>query len=151
VLGAGLGGAAGYAVGNHLRNDRIEDQARPPAPVAPQPVAAPEPASATPAPRWAPPPAESPAITVGTAPGTPDAQTAALARAEYDAGRRATTAEEALRRYEAASRLDPTRPEPHNARGMILRWQGNEAEARRAFAQALAVDPSYAPARENLR
>ncbi len=94
--------------------------------------------------------------TSGPAPATFDAVPASapraeMARREYEAGRNATDAASALRHYDAASNFDPTRPEPHNARGLVLLYQGNKSAARAAFDRALAVDPSYAPASENLR
>ena len=75
----------------------------------------------------------------------------ALARGEYEAGRASKTADVALRHYDAAIRLDPSRPEPYYARGMVLQYEGRRDDARRAYAQALAADPTYAPAEQGLR
>jgi hypothetical protein len=47
--------------------------------------------------------------------------------------------------------LDPARPEPHNAKGLVFLFQGKKADARAAFERALATDPGYEPARFNLR
>ena len=94
--------------------------------------------------------------TSGPAPATFDAVPASapraeMARREYEAGRAANDAATALRHYDAASSYDPTRPEPHNARGLVLLYQGNRTAARGAFERALTLDPAYAPARDNLR
>ena len=44
----------------------------------------------------------------------------------------------------------PDAPEPHNIFGIVLEKQGNHASAMRHFRAAYALDPSYAPARQNL-
>jgi hypothetical protein len=132
ALGGLAGAAAGYIIGDFLADDRERAAGAPPG-APPTPVD----------PRWA--PEDVPASGTATDPASyrvapvtggaatsdlgrpPDpgafgpAAKGASAREEYDAGRRAPTANEALRRYAAAIRL------------------------------ARAVDPSYEPARFNLR
>ncbi|HVG94604.1 MAG TPA: tetratricopeptide repeat protein, partial [Planctomycetota bacterium] len=146
-LGAAAGGTAGYYIGKHLKCDRERQEELdatkggtgcgcPRQPVGP--VASVD--SVPPPPRSAPPP-----------PVARSTNPAEAARIEYEMGRSATSADRALRHYEEAIRLDPSRPEPHNARGMILAWQGRTEEAKRAYAQALALDPGYRPAIDNLQ
>ncbi len=147
VLGAMAGGAAGYIIGDWMadKRERGTSQAKArdheydrgrsdaEATVAPAPVAF----DAVPA--------------SGTHTPTATAERAEMARREYDAGRRATDATTALGHYDAASRFDPSRPEPHNARGLVLLYEGKQSEARAAFERSLSVDPGYAPAAENLK
>lgn len=86
----------------------------------------------------------------GARPASATVQRAAMARREYESGRSARDATTALGHYDAASKFDPSRPEPHNARGLVLLYQGKRTEARAAFERALVVDPGYGPARDNL-
>lgn len=155
VLGALAGGAAGYIIGDWMADKRERGTQQAQArdheygrgrseaeeTVAPAPVPAPTDAPAT----FDAVPASGRRAAAATA------ERAALARREYDAGRRATDATTALGHYEAASRFDPSRPEPHNARGLVLLYAGKKNEARAAFQRSLSVDPAYAPAAENLR
>jgi hypothetical protein len=154
VLGAAAGGAAGYIWGD-WKADQRERQCGSPCAPAPSPCAAPGYAyeDAGPSPCGVPPYADE---------GVPAAPSVAGARgsvadpkggaaAAYETGRRATSPAAAIAAYDSAIRLDPARPEPHNAKGLVLLFQGRKAEARRAFEGALAADPGYAPARENLK
>lgn len=147
ILGGVAGGAAGYIIGDWMADkrergtsqakarDREYERGRTDA----EQTSGPAPATfdAVPA--------------SGTHPAPATAPRAEMARREYEAGRKATDAAAALRHYATASEFDPSRPEPHNARGLVLLYQGNRGAARAAFERALAVDPSYAPASENLR
>ncbi len=87
------------------------------------------------------PPAPAP-----TAPGSSYA-----ARAAYERGRTAATAEEAKAAYAESIRLDPTRPEPWNALALHALVTGDRETARAHLGRALSLDPSYAPARLNLQ
>ena len=156
-LGAAAGGAAGYIVGDKIADKRErQSQSAPQASgsgSAPETTSFPPPAAdiePAPAPGATRPPAAGHPPEVYTTSG-PSQDRLALARAEYDAGRAAKTAPEALRHYDNAIRLDPSRPEPYNARGMVLQYEGKKDEARRAYKQALAIDPGYAPAEQSLR
>jgi DNA-binding response OmpR family regulator len=57
-------------------------------------------------------------------------------------------AEEHARR---AISIDPKRPEAFNLLGALLEVRGDRLEAQRQYRIALGVDPTYKPARENLR
>lgn len=46
--------------------------------------------------------------------------------------------------------MNPRAPEVHNALGQAYRKSGNEDKAIFEFNQALAIDPNYTPAKENL-
>jgi Flp pilus assembly protein TadD len=46
--------------------------------------------------------------------------------------------------------LDPSRPEPHFYLGMLAEQQGNPAQARTRYEQALALAPQFALAANNL-
>lgn len=155
VLGGIAGGAAGYIIGDWMADKRergtqqaqARDQeygrGRSEAEETVAPVPAPAPTDA---------PATFDAVPASgsrVAPAT--AERAEMARREYESGRRATDTTTALGHYEAASRFDPSRPEPHNARGLVLLYAGKKSEARAAFQRSLSVDPGYAPAAENLR
>ena len=155
VLGALAGGAAGYIIGDWMADkrergtsqaqsrDREYGRGRSEAEETVAPVPAPAPAPA---------PTTFDAIPAsGTHAPAATAERAEMARREYEAGRRATDATSALGHYDAASRFDPSRPEPHNARGLVLLYEGKRSEARAAFQRSLAVDPGYAPAAENLK
>ena len=72
------------------------------------------------------------------------------AKAAYEKGQRAATAEEARASYMEAVRLDPARPEPYNALGVSVLASGDRGGARSYFRKALEVDPTYAPATRNL-
>jgi hypothetical protein len=140
ILGGIAGGAAGYIWGDWIADQRE----RACAPTAPAPCAAPS-------------YGQPYAYASGRAPQTVAgargsvAEDRALARDAFEAGRRATTPAAALAHYDRAIRLDPTRPEPHNAQGLVYLFQGRKGEAGQAFRRALAADSGYAPARENLR
>ena len=147
ILGAVAGGAAGYIIGDWMADKRERGSSeararddeyrrgRADAEETAAPAPAPVPFDAVPA-----------SGAVASAPAR-----AEMARREYDQGRSARSAATALSHYDAASRLDPSRPEPHNARGLVLLYDGKRPEARAAFERALSVDPEYAPAAENLR
>ena len=134
VLGAAAGGAAGYIIGDYIADKREREcgceQAQEPAP-APAPLA------------------QCEAARGGS--GAARGGARAAARREYEAGRHSATADEAISHYEQAIRLDPSAPEPYNAKGLVLLYGNRKDEARRAFAQALSADPSYKPAEANLR
>ena len=49
-----------------------------------------------------------------------------------------------------AMRQFPSAPEPHNLFGALLEIKGDHVEAMKHFRAALALDPTYLPARENL-
>lgn len=72
------------------------------------------------------------------------------ARTAYENGRRARTASEARRHFEESLRLDPTRPEPWNALGLNALHRGEPSQAEDHWLKAVALDPSYYPARHNL-
>lgn len=149
VLGAIAGGAAGYIIGDWMADKRERGTAQANARDHEYSRGLPE-AEGTVAP--APAPATFDAIPAGRSRAAPaTAQRAEMARREYEAGRNATDAATALRHYSTASTFDPSRPEPHNARGLVLLYQGKKSDARAAFERSLAVDPGYLPAAENLR
>ena len=133
VLGAAAGGAAGYIIGDYMADQRERSSGCAPAET---PCEAPAPTPVCEAVR-----------------GGAGAETGAraAARREYEAGRHAVTADEALARYAEAIRLDPSAPEPFNARGLVLLYGNRKDEARRSFQSALAADPTYKPAEANLR
>jgi tetratricopeptide (TPR) repeat protein len=58
--------------------------------------------------------------------------------------------DEAIARYEAALRLEPTHPQAHNSLGVIFAEQGKLAEASTQFEQAVRAKPDYAEAHSNL-
>lgn len=97
--------------------------------------------------------ADARAASVTVAPAAPraGAETAWAARAAYERGRSAATADEAKAAYAEAIRLDPSRPEPYNALALHALVAGDRAAARAQFTQALTVDPNYLPARLNLQ
>ncbi len=64
---------------------------------------------------------------------------------------RTGTAQEALRYFETSLRLNPNQPAVLNQVGVLKLQAGDPAGAREAFTRALAVDPTYRPARDNLR
>jgi len=136
ILGGIAGGAAGYIIGDWMADKRERQQAQP---------------TQNPAYAQAPAPAyDAPAAIAASGPAATSKARADMARHEYEAGRRATDAGEALRHYQEASRLDPSRPEPHNARGIVLLHLERRPEARAAFQRSLSVDGTYAPAQQNL-
>jgi len=144
ILGGVAGGAAGYIIGDWMADERERGTAQARARDGEvERARAKTDATSGPAP-----------ATFDAIPASGDRAAAAprgeMARRAYEAGRRATSAAAALGHYDAASSFDPTRPEPHNARGLVLLYQGETAAARAAFERALAVDPSYGPASENL-
>lgn len=49
-----------------------------------------------------------------------------------------------------AMRNYPDAAEPHNMLGILLEKEGKHASAMKHFRAAYALDPTYAPARENL-
>jgi tetratricopeptide (TPR) repeat protein len=136
VLGAAAGGAAGYIIGDWMADKREREWGC----GAPPPCQAPSPCEAPPA----------PVADAARGSASPAADAHAAAKREYEAGRRSMTANEALAHYDAAIRLDPRAPEPWNAKGLVLLYGDRRDEARAAFKQALAVDPTYKPAQTNL-
>ncbi len=56
----------------------------------------------------------------------------------------------AMQHFDKAQQLAPEQPEPYNNAGIIYLNQGDKANAEAMFRKALAVDPNYAPARQNL-
>ena len=151
VLGAIAGGAAGYIIGDWMADKRERGTSQARARDHEYERGRSE-AEETVAPAPAPQPATFDAVPAsGAKSATATAERAEMARREYEAGRRATDPTTALGHYDAASRYDPSRPEPHNARGLVLLYQGQKSEARAAFQRSLAVDPGYAPAAENLK
>lgn len=89
-------------------------------------------------------------VTVPAAHPTASAPSTWAAKAAYERGRSAATAEEAKGAYEESIRLDPSRPEPWNALALHALATGDRATARAHLGRALALDPTYAPARLNL-
>jgi hypothetical protein len=152
VLGGIAGGAAGYVIGDWIQSRREACECGTEG--GGSPCDAPPPATARPSPGPCTPPSPLPdpdlAYASHRAPVRESAASAA-ARREYEAGRLAVTADEALVRYDAAIRLDPSRPEPWNAQGIVHLYAGRTSEARASFRHALSLDPSYAPASYNLR
>ena len=132
VLGAAAGGAAGCIIGDYLADKRERECA-----CQPQEAAVPAPEPQCEAARGG-----GPAPEVGSR---------AAAKREYEAGRHSQTADEALSHYDQAIRIDPTAPEPDNAKGLVLLYGNRKDEARQAFRAALAADPSYKPASANLQ
>jgi DNA-binding response OmpR family regulator len=57
---------------------------------------------------------------------------------------------EAIPHLERAIALDPHSPEPYNLMGLVEEMRGELLEALKMYRAALAVDPSYRPAIENL-
>ena len=45
----------------------------------------------------------------------------------------------------------PDAPQPHNLLGILLEKMGNHSSAMRHFRAAWALDPTYAPAEENMK
>jgi len=154
ILGGIAGGAAGYIIGDWMADKRERQQAQ--ASTRDRDAAyaqAPSPAYDGTEPQAAGygGPTGAPAAIAASGPGATSQARADMARREYEAGRRATDAGVALRHYQEASRLDPSRPEPHNARGLVLLYLERRPEARAAFQRALAVDGTYGPAQQNLQ
>lgn len=153
ILGGIAGGAAGYIIGDWMADKRERQAAQASARDHASYAQAPSPAydGGTPEPAGYAGPVGAPGAIAASGPGTTSKARADMARREYEAGRRATDAGEALRHYQEASRLDPSRPEPHNARGLVLLYLERRPEARAAFQRALSVDGTYAPAQQNLQ
>lgn len=59
--------------------------------------------------------------------------------------------EECLAEIRNAMAEFPDAPQPHNLLGIILEKQGNHSSAMRHFRAAWALDPTYAPAEENMK
>ena len=59
--------------------------------------------------------------------------------------------EECLTAIRSAMAEYPDAPQPHNLLGIILEKQGNHPSAMRHFRAAWALDPTYAPAEENMK
>jgi len=150
ILGGIAGGAAGYIIGDWMADKRERQQAQASARDHAGYAQAPAPAYDGPEPATYAGPAGAPGAIAASGPGATTKARADMARREYEAGRRTTDASEALRHYQEASRLDPSRPEPHNARGIVLLHLERRPEARAAFQRALSVDGTYAPAQQNL-
>jgi hypothetical protein len=142
LLGAAGGGLLGYVIGDYLTDCRCGGGGNscgscgvpPPCGscmVPTSPCAVPQASSLRAAPRAATPASDA-------------------ARRAYERGRAAATAEQARAGYEESARLDPARPEPWNALGVLALAQGDQAAARSHWERALAVDAGYAPARQNL-
>ena len=139
VLLAMAGGAVvGYVIGDYLSDQHERCGCEPP----------PCGACAVPAPCECYPSAHQQVLPLPSAPAA--SATSAAARAAYERGRSAATAEAATAAYEESIRLDPTRPEPWNALALHALVAGDRATARTRFTTALALDPSYGPARHNL-
>jgi len=56
----------------------------------------------------------------------------------------------AMQHFDNAQKLAPEQPEPYNNAGIIYLNQGDKSNAEAMFRKALQVDPSYAPAKQNL-
>ena len=56
----------------------------------------------------------------------------------------------AFRYLEKALEIDSSRPEPFNMMGVLLEIKGNIPEAQKRYRAALALDPTYKPAQQNL-
>lgn len=138
LVGGAAGALAGYLIGDYLADERerCSPCSAPSACAAPDPYAYPT-ACTTPLPAPVTPPATA---------GRPSW----AAQVAYERGRSAATSEEAVAAYEEALRLDPTRPEPWNALALQALANGDRALARERLLRALALDPTYAPARVNL-
>lgn len=57
---------------------------------------------------------------------------------------------EAVPHFRRAIGLDPQNPQPYNLLGMVFELQGEVLEAVKMYRAALAVDPTYQPAADNL-
>ena len=64
-----------------------------------------------------------------------------ILRREYD---------KAFRYLEKALEIDSSRPEPFNMMGILLEIKGDVLEAQKRYRAALALDPTYKPAQQNL-
>lgn len=58
--------------------------------------------------------------------------------------------QEAARRVRQAIAADATKPEAFNLLGVLTEMDGNRLEAQKNYRAALALDPTYKPAQENL-
>jgi DNA-binding NtrC family response regulator len=58
--------------------------------------------------------------------------------------------EDAARRIRQAIAADATKPEAFNLLGVLMEMDGNKLEAQKDYRAALALDPTYKPAQENL-
>jgi DNA-binding NtrC family response regulator len=56
----------------------------------------------------------------------------------------------AARRIRQAIAADATKPEAFNLLGVLMEMDGNKLEAQKDYRAALALDPTYKPAQENL-
>ena len=161
ILGVIAGAAAGYIIGDYLSDQRERACcSEPEAPPRETPSSGSEAAPAV-LPAATRPRVERPAPSTHSGPVGPTASKAqdpgtwragvrsGAGREEYEAGRRAANPNEALSHYAAAIRLDPVRPEAYNAQGLVYLYIGRTDAARRSFDQALAVDPTYEPAKFN--
>jgi hypothetical protein len=133
----GAGALTGYLIGDYLADQRCGSPCDAPSSCSP---------CAVPASRQ---------VAVARTPVAPAATptasgTAWEARVAYEKGRTAPTVEDAREAYEQSARLDPTRPEPWNALALLSVAQGDRISARAHLTKALALDPTYAPARHNL-
>ncbi len=59
--------------------------------------------------------------------------------------------EEARNLLKKATSINPEKPEPFNLLGIIHELKHNQAEAMKMYRAALAIDPAYSPATENLQ
>lgn len=83
---------------------------------------------------------------------TKEAQTAECRQAEEEASRAESAAEvsDRLFHYRRALRLCPNSPAYHNALGEVYLSLNRSSDADYEFREALRVDPSFGPARENI-
>lgn len=141
----GAGALAGYLIGDYLADQRCcGTQAPSPGGCCAPPAGG---CCATPASYRQVVTAAEPAA---PAPARPGSGPSWDARVAYEKGRSAATAEEAEAAYEESLRLDPARPEPWNALGLLALVQGDRTLARTRLTKALELDPHYAPAVHNL-
>lgn len=82
---------------------------------------------------------------------SPEFQQAEAEFQRAEQARQSGDAQTAIQHYDAASRSAPEQPEPYNNAGLLYLQEGDRANAETMFRKALAADPEFEPAKQNLR